>query len=69
MGDDDHTVPRDAGVEFERGDAERQRGGEGGQGVLRGKAPRTAVTLEVEGVRPYGEGGQRGEAESPDDGR
>jgi hypothetical protein len=45
---DDHAVPRDAGIELERGDAERERVRESGQGVLGPQPARAAVALDVE---------------------
>ena len=48
MADHDHAIPREAEVHLESADADGQRSGKAGQGVLGGEASSPAMALQVE---------------------
>ena len=49
VADDQDAVLRHREIEFERGDADLQRGLEGGEGVFGREPARAAMALQVEG--------------------
>jgi hypothetical protein len=57
--EDDHPVAREVQVRFEGIDPVVESRLEGGEGVFRSQAPRTAMALEVERARKHGGGTKR----------